>query len=346
MLRVPVRVAPVFASKVKITIALPMPLVLVALTCSQPLFVPAIQVLLAGVAVSNTEPVPAAGPSTIVVEPSTYTPVTMGETVATWTGAPLEPPKVVTTAVRLPTAAGGVVKSTVSEVAVAAVTVPAAPSLNATVLLAAVVEKFAPDMTMAGALITRFAVFGVTVGAATMLATCTAPLEPMPVTVTLAVRLPRVVGWVVKVTVSEVVVAAVTVPAAPSLNATVLPAAVDEKFAPEMVTAGALTARFAVLIVTVGAMAMVATCTGPLDPPNTETLAVKLPTAAGWVVKVTVSEVVVAAVTVPAAPSLKTTVSLAAVELKLVPVIVRVGAVINRLAALKVTVGAATRAAT
>ena len=74
--------------------------------------------------------------------------------------------------------------------------------------------------------------------------------------------------------------------------------------------------------------------------------AVRLPVAVGCVEKVTVSRVAVAVVTVPTAPSLKTTVLLAAVVAKLVPAMVRVGALIARLAVLKVTVGAATTVAT
>jgi hypothetical protein len=60
------------------------------------------------------------------------------------------------------------------------------------------------------------------------------------------------VGWVVKVTVNEVVVAAVTVPTAPLLNATVLLAAVALKPVPVMVTVEALAAKLVVELVTVG----------------------------------------------------------------------------------------------
>ncbi len=61
-------------------------------------------------------------------------------------------------------------------------------------------------------------------------------------------------------TVSEVAVAAVTVPTAPSLKATVLLAAVVSKPKPLMVIVVALAARLAVLLVTTGVT--VATCTG------------------------------------------------------------------------------------
>ena len=81
----------------------------------------------------------------------------------------------VTTAVRLEpmvvVGGGGVLKVTVNCVEVAVVTMPAAPRLNATVLLLAVVSKPVPLMTTVVALIGRFAVLVVTVGAATMFAT-------------------------------------------------------------------------------------------------------------------------------------------------------------------------------
>ena len=63
--------------------------------------------------------------------------VTTGVIVATWTAVPLPTPSVLTTAVRLP-AVGAVENVTVSEVVVAAVTVPTAPLLKTTVLLAGV----------------------------------------------------------------------------------------------------------------------------------------------------------------------------------------------------------------
>src|SRR5258708_5546814 len=82
---------------------------------------------------------------------------------------------------------------------------------------------------------------------------------------------PVVVGCVVKVTVSDVVVAVVTVPAAPRVvNVTVLLAAVASKLLPLMIRVGALMARAATLAVTDGpdADVTVATWTGaPLLPP-------------------------------------------------------------------------------
>ena len=72
----------------------------------------------------------------------------------------------------------------------------------------------------------------------------------------------------------------------------------------------------------------VATCTGlPLLTPSTVTTAVRLPLAVGSVVKVTVRELDDALVTVPTAPLLKLTLSLAEVGSKVEPVMVIVDAV-------------------
>ena len=165
------------------------------------------------------------------------------------------PPKDVTTAVRLPRD-GAVLKVTVNWVAVALVTVPV-PLLKVTVLLAAVVSNPVPAMVRVVALIARLVVSKVTVGAATMLATCTAlPLVP-PKDVTTAVRLPRD-GAVLKVTVNWVAVALVTVPV-PLLKVTVLLAAVVSNPVPAMVKVVALIARLFVFKVTTGAATMLAT---------------------------------------------------------------------------------------
>ena len=129
---------------------------------------------------------------------------------------------------------------------------PTAPLLKVTVLLAAVVSNPVPAMVRVVALIARLFVFKVTVGAATMLATCTAmPLVP-PKDVTTAVRLPRD-GAVLKVTVNWVVVALVTVPV-PLLKVTVLLAAVVSNPVPIMVRVVAVAARLLVFEVTVGAV--------------------------------------------------------------------------------------------
>jgi hypothetical protein len=70
--------------------------------------------------------------------------VTTGITVATWRADPLLIPFVATTAVKGPAVAGKVVNVTERDVADAESTVPTAPLLNATVLLAAVVSKPIP----------------------------------------------------------------------------------------------------------------------------------------------------------------------------------------------------------
>ena len=70
--------------------------------------------------------------------------VTTGLIVATWAAVPLTP-FVLTVAIRLP-AIGLVEIATVSDVSVESVTVPTAPLLNVTLLLAAVVSKPVPAM--------------------------------------------------------------------------------------------------------------------------------------------------------------------------------------------------------
>ena len=85
----------------------------------------------------------------------------------------------------------------------------------------------------------------VTLGTSTMLATCTSLPLLIPFVVTTAPRVPRV-GRVLKVTVSWVAVALVTVPV-PLLKVTVLLAAVGLKPVPVMVSVVALIARLLVL---------------------------------------------------------------------------------------------------
>src|SRR5258708_7673062 len=112
-------------------------------------------------------------------------------------------------------------------------------------------------MTRLVALAARLAALKVTAGVT--VATCTAAPLLTLLMVTAAVRLPAVAGLVENVTVSEVAVAAVTVPAAPLLKTTVLWAAVGSKPNPLIVIVAALAARLAVLLVTTGPT--VATCT-------------------------------------------------------------------------------------
>jgi hypothetical protein len=78
---------------------------------------------------------------------------------------------VVTTAVRGAFDEGCVVKVTVSEVDVAAITVPAPLEKTTVLLLGRVVSNPVPVMTMEVALLARFAVLEVTVGAGTTVPT-------------------------------------------------------------------------------------------------------------------------------------------------------------------------------
>ena len=174
--------------------------------------------------------------------------VTTGLTVATCTAASAATPFVVTVAVSVP-AQGFVEYDTVRAVAVAAVTVPTAPLLNVTVLLAAVVLNPEPLMVNVLALANAAEVFCVAIGRT--VAICTAVPLLNELTVTTAVRLPAL-GRVPNVTVKRVAVAVVTVPTAPLLNTTVLLAAVVLKPKPLMVTVLAVSARAVVAAVTTG----------------------------------------------------------------------------------------------
>ena len=165
-----------------------------------------------------------------------------------------------TTAVRNPSAVGCVVNVTVNEFAeVTEVTIPKAPLLNATVLLAGVVEKPEPVIIKVVALIARLGgLTGFTVGAITV-PTCTGePLLP-PLVVTTAVRVPLLLGGVIKETINCVKVAELTIPTAPRLSATVLFAAIGIKLVPLMVSVVAVVVKLAELGVMVGAPTMVAT---------------------------------------------------------------------------------------
>lgn len=156
---------------------------------------------------------------------------------------------------------------------------------------------------------------------------------------TTAVKLPTVVGLTESVTVKTVEVALVTVPTAPLLKTTVFCSSVVSKPAPLIVIVSELMASAVELDVTAGLT--VAICTAePLLMELLVTTAVKLPTAVGAVVIDTVNDVAVAAVTVPAAPLLKTTVLLAAVGLNPKPPIVTVEPLMARLVDALVTTGA------
>ncbi len=168
---------------------------------------------------------------------------------------------------------------TVSDVAVAAVTVPTAPLLNVTTLLAAVVLKLVPAIVSVAALGARLAVLDVTVGAvtlATTAATWTAdPLERVLVD-TDAFKLPAAAGRFENVTRSDVVVAAETVPVAPPTNVTTLLPAIGSNPKPLMIRFEPFKARLVAFDVTTGLTA--ATCTAAAAAtPLVVTVAVSVP---------------------------------------------------------------------
>ena len=164
---------------------------------------------------------------------------------------------VVTTAVKLPEVVGWLESRTLSAVAVAAMTVPAAPLLNVTTLLAAVVSKPNPLIVRVVARAERSVVALVTTGS-TFATVIASPLNT-PLVATIAVRLPAL-GFVVNDTDSDVVVEAVTVPIAPLLNVTTFWLGVVLKPVPAIVIVVALAERLVALAVTVGAVVAVTTC--------------------------------------------------------------------------------------
>ena len=135
-------------------------------------------------------------------------------------GSPLETEVVVTTAVKFPTAVGLVPKLTVSEVVVAAVIVPIAPSLKTTELLPAIGSNANPLSTILDALMAIGVALIVTDGVTR--ATCKAEPLDFELVVTDAVKSPTLVGREESETVRVVAVAAVTLPAAPLLRVRVL----------------------------------------------------------------------------------------------------------------------------
>ena len=125
--------------------------------------------------------------------------------------------------------------------------------------------------------------------------------------VTAAVSAPAAVGLLENVNVSDVAVAAVTTPTAPLLNVTMFRDGTTSNPKPLIVTVPAFAARFAVLDEMTG-VTVATWIARPLALLFVVTIAVKLPGPVGFVENVTVRDVVVAAVTVPTAPLLKTTV--------------------------------------
>ena len=148
---------------------------------------------------------------------------------------------VVTTAVKLPAAAGLVENVTVKDVAVEAVTVPTAPLLNTTVFCEAVVLKARPVIVIVLAFAASPEVLTVTDGT-TDATTTDAPLDT-PFVTTMADRFPTVVGRVDSDMVSVVAVAAETEPTAPLLNVTTLLARVVSNPLPIIVSVVALALR-------------------------------------------------------------------------------------------------------
>ena len=243
---------------------------------------------------------------------------------------------VVTTALRAPAAVGGVVRFTVSDLAVAAVTVPTAPFVSVTVLFAAVGSNPNPlivSVVASAAKLTELLVMtGVTV------ATCTAVGLLMPPVLTTTVKDPAVAGLVEKVTVIDVAVADVTSPTAPLFKVTVLFAIVGSKPNPLITRVAPLAVKFAVLLVTTG-ITVATLIAEPLSRVLVVTTAVRLPAVVGDVVSVMVNEVAVAAVTVPSASLLNSTSLLAAIGSNPNPEIVMVVALAARLALLADTTG-------
>ncbi len=107
-------------------------------------------------------------------------------------------------------------------------------------------------------------------------------------------------GFVENVTVSDVVVAEVTVPTAPLSKMTVLFAATVSKLVPVIVTVVAVAARFVAAAVTVGDT--VAMAVAVLLKPPVVTTTVRGPPMFGNAARVTLSDVEVAAVIIPTAP--------------------------------------------
>ena len=250
-----------------------------------------------------------------------------------------------TMAVRLPDVVGLVVMLTVNDVLLAAVTTAAAPLLNVTELLAAVGSKPKPLMVRVVAFAASDGVLAVTIGLT--LATCTA--EPLftPLVVTTAVRAPASgftsVNGASKLTVSRVAVAAVILPIAPELKATVLSLAVVLKPLPIMKSSSAFAAiLFPAFAETTGVTEAICE-NAPKLPAPILTLALSGPATVGLVESVTASDVAdkPLALTVPTAPLVNSTTLFAAVTpLKPKPAMVTELAFTgSRSAALAVTVG-------
>ena len=189
-------------------------------------------------------------------------------------------------------------------------------------------------------------VVSVTVGVLNTVATCTAAPLDSANDETTAVSEPVVgSGDDVKVTVRDVADVTATVLGTvlpPRSSATVVDDGDDvSKPVPAITSDVAAVERDAALAVTVGSLRTVATCTAvPLEPPPLVTIAVKAPVLVGSCESVSVSAVVVAEVTTPAAPLESVTRLFAGLAAsKLVPVTIRVVLVMSWVVVVSVTVG-------
>jgi hypothetical protein len=243
---------------------------------------------------------------------------------------------VLTTAVSDPAEVGFVENVTTIEFAVALVTVPTAPLLKVTTLLASTVSKPKPAIVTVAESAARLVVALVTTGRTD--ATWTALPLPKVFEVTTAVTLPAAVGPVVNVTVKAVAVALATVPTAPLVRTTVLFAAVGSNPKPLMISVVASAAKLVVLLVTTGVI--VAICVALPATPLVVTVAVSAPADVGRVEKVTVNEVEVAEVTEPTAPLSKVTVLFPTTVLKPKPLMITVFELAPLFVVLAVTTGA------
>lgn len=247
------------------------------------------------------------------------TAVTTGSTFPICTADPLLNALDVTLAVMLPTVSGLEEKVTVRVVLEALVTVPTAPLLKVTKLSSGVELNPNPLITTVDAFAAKSVVLLVIMGL-TVATLIGAPLLAL-LEVTTTVKSPAACGFVEKVTVSVVAVAAVTVPTAPLLKTTLVFAALVSKPNPLIVMVSALASKSLLLLVTTGTI--VATCTAaPLSTPFTSTMAVKLPAVVGGVDNVILRDVAVAESTVPTAPLLNVTTLLPAVGSNPCPIIV------------------------
>ena len=139
-------------------------------------------------------------------------------------------------------------------------------------------------------------------------------------------------------TVSEVVVADVTVPTAPLSKTTVLFAAIGSKLVPVIVSVVAVAAMLVAVTVTVGETLAIAVA-ALLNPPVVTTTD-KGPPTSGNAASVTLSDVEVAAVIIPTAPWLKAMELFVIVESKPKPAIVSVLVPAAKSVVLDVTLGA------